>query len=324
VTARIAALERGVRAPAALVRALAVSRPLFWLNSATLCVIAVMLSPRAPGWRELVLVAFATFPLNLLVYALNDLHDFASDSHNPRKGSAEGARADRSALRELVMLALAANVPFVAFFVATAPAPRALVVLAALYVVAWAYSAPPIRAKSRPGWDSLANAGYVLPLVFACLYLEVPDPPWLETSAFAVWTIGAHAFTSIQDVAADRAGGVRTIATALGARASAAVALACYALSGALLAARHPLFAGVLVLHAAIVVRMLGARDEEAPHRAYRLFMALNVATGFAVTTTVALAHPARTRWAAAVMLSLCALVALATLAARRDAGAAR
>ncbi|MBI3692113.1 MAG: UbiA family prenyltransferase, partial [Mycolicibacterium aromaticivorans] len=112
----------------------------------------------------------------------------------------------------------------------------------AIYAVAWAYSAPPLRAKSRPGWDSLANAGYVLPLVFACLYLEVPAPPWREAGAFALWAIDSHAFTSVQDIAADRAGGVHTIATALGARASAWLAIVAYLLAFVLAAGPHARF----------------------------------------------------------------------------------
>jgi len=308
---------------AAIARALAVSRPLFWLNSATLCVLAVILSGRTPGLRELVLIAFTTLPLNLLVYALNDLHDLASDRHNTRKGSAEGARASESSLRALCRASLWLNAPFVAYFVVTAPAPRALVALAMIYLVAWAYSAPPLRLKSRPGWDSLANAGYVLPLVFACLYLEVPSPPWRATLAFAIWTVGAHAFTSIQDVDADRAGGVRTIATELGAGASARVALLCYLLSFALALGPHPAFSLFLLVHAALVVWTRRSARADAAHAAYRVFMALNVLAGFAITTTVALAHPATTLWAAMVMIALCLATAAAARFARRAGSAA-
>ena len=305
--------------PARIARALAVSRPLFWLNSATLCVLAVVLSGRAPGLRELLLILFATFPLNLLVYALNDLHDRASDRLNPRKGSAEGARAGERSLRALCRAGVALNLPFVAYFAATSPSRGALVALAATYFVAWAYSAPPLRAKGRPGWDSLANAGYVLPFVFACLYMAVPDPPWRETIAFAVWTFGAHAFTSIQDADADRAAGLRTIATALGAQGSALVALVSYLFALQLIVDEHPAYATILLLHGLIVVWTQRSSRADAPHVAYRAFMALNVAAGFVITVAIALAHPATTLWSALVMLGLCALVATATHFARRD-----
>jgi len=134
-----------------------------------------------------------------------------------------------------------------------------------------------------------------------------------------VWTVGAHAFTSIQDADADRAAGLRTIATALGPQGSALVALAAYLVALLLVVGEHPAYATVPLLHGLIVAWMRRSSRADAPHLAYRAFMALNVAAGFAITVAVALAHPATTVWSAVVMLALCALVAGATRFARRD-----
>lgn len=298
--------------------AVAVSRPLFWLNSASLCVVAQILSDRPFGLRALVLIVFATWPLNLFVYAWNDLHDHATDLANARKGTAEGARADLEALHALVRWSVWVNVPFAAFLALTGPV-ATLVPLAAIYLVAWAYSAPPIRLKARPGWDSLANAGYALPLVLGCAYLGVDAPPWRETIALAVWAIGSHAFTSIQDVPADRASGLRTIATEFGGRRSAVLALACYAVAVVILAPVHPAFSLLLVGHVAIVRAYLArpASDLDAAHRGYRRFMTWNVLCGFVVVTAIALAHSEQTFAAAVAMIALCAAVALGVLASR-------
>jgi 4-hydroxybenzoate polyprenyltransferase len=298
--------------------AIAVSRPLFWLNSASLCAVALILSDRrSPDVPALILILFATWPLNLLVYALNDLHDHETDRGNPRKGSAEGARADVASLRRLVRVAIGANAPFVAFFAGTGP-PRALLWLAATYLIAWAYSAPPLRLKSRPGWDSLANAGYALPLVFGCAYLEVPAPPWREAIALAIWAVGSHAFTSIQDVTVDRAAGLRTVATALGERSAGAVALLAYLAAGAFVAPAHPIAALLLLGHVTIVGAFLASTRADAAHLAYRRFISWNVVCGFLVVTAIALAHPPQTLTAAAVMVSLCAAVAAAVWLTRR------
>jgi 4-hydroxybenzoate polyprenyltransferase len=295
--------------------ALAVSRPLFWLNSASLCVVAQILSGRPLGVGALVLILFATWPLNLFVYALNDLHDHESDRRNARKGTAEGARAEVGTLRRLVRMSLWVNAPFVVFFALTGSA-AALLALAAIALIAWAYSAPPLRLKSRPVWDSLANAGYALPLVLGCEYLGVAAPPWREAAALAVWAVGSHAFTSIQDAAADRAAGLRTVATALGERAAAIAALAAYLVAAGLLVPRHGL-AALLLLggHVIIVGAFLsssGSRGTARAHLAYRRFMTWNVVCGFVVVTAVALAHPGQTLVAAALMIALCAGVALA------------
>lgn len=307
--------EHGGRVAAAT--ALAVSRPLFWLNSAALCVVAWILSGRrAPDVAALVLIFFATWPLNLFVYALNDLHDHESDRTNARKGAEEGARADVDTLRRLVRRSLWLNAAFAAFFALSGPA-AALLPLAAIYLVAWAYSAPPLRLKARPGWDSLANAGYALPLVLGCTYLRVPEPPWREALALAIWAVGSHAFTSIQDIPADRSAGLRTVATALGARAAAVAAIAAYVLAAVLVATVHPIASLLVLGHVAIVGAFLASPQSEAAHLAYRRFMSWNVACGFLVVTAVALAHPPQTFAAAVLMIALSAAVALALRATR-------
>lgn len=296
--------------------ALAVSRPLFWLNTATPCVLAVVLAGGPPGVGALALVAWATWPLNLFVYALNDLFDHAEDAYNPRKGWSEGAHLSRRQLRRLVALGCAIELPFVLGFALTGTATSTLALLA-VHAVALAYSVPPLRLKSRPGLDSLANAGYVLPFVFALAWLDVADPPWRATLAFACWTVGAHAFAAIADRDVDGEAGVHTIAVALGARTSAHVAVAAYGVAAVALWPSHPLMVAVLVLYA--LIAWWATADPDAAHRAYRVFMGLNVAVGFAVTTRVALAHPALTTWAAVVMLALCAGTMLALRGARPE-----
>ena len=82
--------------------------------------------PLARPARELLLIAFATFPLNLLVYALNDLHDRASDRLNPRKGSAEGRACERLLAAALCRAGVALNAPFVAYFAAATAPSRAV------------------------------------------------------------------------------------------------------------------------------------------------------------------------------------------------------
>ena len=299
----------GTPALASVRRAIAVSRPLFWLNSASLCVVAAILARPAPGWRAALAAVFATFPLNLFVHAVNDLHDRESDARNPRKGSAEGARATEAELRRLVGLSFAAVAPFAIFF-ASVGSVASSAVLALLLAVSWAYSAPPLRLKGRPGWDSVANAAYVLPFVFAALLLGVDPVPWREIAAFALWAIASHALTSIQDVEADRASGLSTIATALGRRRAAFLSLALDAAVALLLFAARPIVVILPLAHAAIAARVAFSEDAEAPRAAYRAFIALNMAAGFVLVTWIALASPGRTLWAAIAMLSLCAAVA--------------
>ena len=195
----------------------AASRPLLWLNTSMPFLWgAVGLRGRLEA-TDALLFAYFLFPYNYFLHAPNDYFDFETDARNPRKGSAEGARATEPELRRLVALSCALVATFAIFFAAVGNF-AATIVLAVLLAVSWAYSAPPLRLKGRPGWDSLANAAYVLPFVFAALLLGVDPVPWRAIAAFALWAIASHALTSIQDVDADRASGLETIATALGRR----------------------------------------------------------------------------------------------------------
>lgn len=306
--------------PGSLRRAIAVSRPLFWLNSASLCVVAAILARPAPGLLAVLAAVFATYPLNLFVHAVNDLHDRDTDASNPRKGSAEGARATEADLRRLVALSVATVAPFVGIFAATGRLASTAVLLL-LLAVSWAYSAPPLRLKGRPGWDSLANAAYVLPFVFAALLLGVDPMPWTEIAAFALWAIASHALTSIQDEDVDRASGLETVATALGRRRAALLALAIDAVVAVLVAATHPVVAILPLAHAAIAARVAFSERADAPREAYRAFIALNLSAGFVIVTWIALATPGRTLWAAIAMLSLCAAVAAGIAVSRGAVG---
>lgn len=319
-TAGVSAVSPAAGALDVLAGLVALSRPLFWMNSAALCVVAAILARPAPGGRALALVAFATLPLNLFVYGVNDFFDRDTDRRNPRKGSAEGALPGDEQLRALWPACAALHLPFLAWFAATASGP-ALAALLATYAAAWAYSAPPLRLKARPGWDSLSNAAYALPLVFASLDLGVDPVPWPEIAAFATWAVASHALTSIQDAAADRAAGVATIATRIGRARTARLAVVLDAGAATLVARRHPVVLVLLLAHGLLGLAVARSGDETAPHEAYRAFIALNLVSGFVLVTWIALAHPDRTRWAAAVMLSLCAVVAGALALARRSFG---
>ncbi len=110
--------------------------------------------------------------------------------------------------------------------------------------------------------------------------------------AFAAWSVASHAFTSIQDIEADRAGGISTVATFLGARRASLFALGFYGLAlGA--AARYGWpWAALLAPYPLLVGWYLLAPRRERANRLYRWFILLNSSLGFVVTVTLALASP--------------------------------
>ena len=69
----------------------AISRPLFWFNTAVPYVWGWFLSGRSLDAPTLLLIAYFSFPFNLLLHGVNDIFDYETDLRNTRKDSAEGA-----------------------------------------------------------------------------------------------------------------------------------------------------------------------------------------------------------------------------------------
>ena len=55
------------------------------------------------AWGALPILLWLTFPFNLLIYGVNDVFDQETDAKNPRKGTLEGARIDRSEVRPIAL-----------------------------------------------------------------------------------------------------------------------------------------------------------------------------------------------------------------------------
>jgi 4-hydroxybenzoate polyprenyltransferase len=171
--------------------------------------------------------------------------------------------------------------------------PPAAVVLGVVVFAVVAYSAPVLRFKERPFLDSLTSAVhfagplvYALVLTGAGLSARGIWPIWV---AFLAWGMASHAFGAVQDVRADRDGGLASIGTVMGARVTTWFALVMYvAASALLLALPWPgmLAAALPLTYAASVVRFARITDDncEDANRGWRTFLWLNQPVGFLVT----------------------------------------
>jgi lycopene elongase/hydratase (dihydrobisanhydrobacterioruberin-forming) len=161
---------------------------------------------------------FFLFPANLLIYGVNDLFDYETDKHNPKKKDYETLIAPDS--RKFFIKVLGAIVvPFVALL-------SYLFVANDIYVGVWAlvgfiffgvgYSAPPIRAKTKPFLDSFFNILYVFPGLIGYAIMTNAWPPLQIVIAATAWVMAMHAFSAVPDIASDKKAKISTIATALG------------------------------------------------------------------------------------------------------------
>ncbi|QGQ18464.1 prenyltransferase [Cellulomonas sp. JZ18] len=276
---------------------LAASRPFSWVNTAY---------PFAAGWllatggrvdtAFVVGTLFFLVPYNLLMYGVNDVFDYASDLRNPRKGGIEGGLVDparaRAVHRRILVACVVTTVPFVVWLLALGSVAAGIVLAVVLFAVV-AYSAPGLRFKERPVLDSFTSAThFVGPLLYA-LVLAGADlgarTTWPVLVAFVLWGMASHAFGAVQDVRADREGGIASVATVLGARPTVRAATAAYVLAAlVLLALPWPgVLAAVLPLPYAVSTwRFRGVTDAdcERANAGWRTFLWLNLVTGFLVT----------------------------------------
>jgi 4-hydroxybenzoate polyprenyltransferase len=230
------------------------------------------------------------------MYGINDVFDYESDLRNPRKGGVEGAVLDRSLHRPTIIAALVTNIPFLVYLVIVG-SPLSWFVLATSVFAVIAYSAKGLRFKERPFLDSITSAThFVSPAVYGlalagAITVTEPGTPqlWAVLAAFFLWGMASHAFGAVQDVVADREGGIASIATVIGARATVRFAVIAYLAAGVLLLFTQwpgPLAALLALPYAASCAPYWNVTDadSERANRGWRRFLWLNFATGFLVT----------------------------------------
>ena len=268
------------------------SRPVSWINTAFPFAATYVFFT---GRFDLTLVLgtlFFLIPYNLLMYGINDVFDYESDLRNPRKGGIEGALLDKSLHRLTIWSSVLSCVPFVIYLLAVGNAASGAMLLFAVFTVL-AYSVKGLRFKEKPFLDSITSAShFVNPMMFAALLAghSLLEPVlWQSLVAFAFWGMASHAFGAVQDVKADREGGIASIATVIGARRTTRFAFALYLGAGVLMAGVSwpaNLAATAAVPYLVILLPHLNITDEtcESANRGWRRFIWLNFFAGFVVT----------------------------------------
>jgi 4-hydroxybenzoate polyprenyltransferase len=265
---------------ALLAHLLRVSRPAGWLIALGIYRVGMAYAEARESARAWLIAAALTFPFGLVLFGWNDLADAASDRANPRKGTwLHGARVDASnagptrlAVRSAAALLLAGAV-VLALRAQSAPGlgsdRGSAALLAASVVLAWAYSARPLRLKEVPIVDGVCSAASIsalLALGWLQGQTELQVPP--EPVAYVPAIVGLHTFATVMDRDSDRSAKHRTLAVRIGARATAGIALGLTLLTVAAIpfVELAPVIAAVAVFQAAVmaahvaVPRRLGAR----------------------------------------------------------------
>ncbi|QDZ15629.1 prenyltransferase [Humibacter ginsenosidimutans] len=281
-----------VTAPRGTLRRLLVaSRPVSWINTAYPFAAAYLLTTGRVDVAFVVGTIFFLVPYNLAMYGINDVFDYESDAANPRKGGVEGALLDRRLHGTTIVASVALCLPFVAALVVLGD-PWSWFVLAVSLFAVVAYSVPRLRFKEVPFLDSATSSThFVSPAVYGLVLAGGVFTPQLVVLlvAFFLWGVASHAFGAVQDIEPDRAGGISSVATAMGAAWTVRFAIGCWAAAGLLMlftAWPGPLASTLVIPYIGFAAPYAAISDADSAraHHGWRWFLVANYLCGFLAT----------------------------------------
>ncbi len=267
-----------------------ISRPRFWLYLAGPYLIGLVAANTSTsalyGFWPLLFLLYFLFPANLLIYGVNDIFDFETDRHNPKKNAYETLVAPNQRAKIWGAI-VAANTPFLAlllvYCVQNQTTTPALAVVGFLFFGIF-YSAPPIRAKTKPLFDSFFNILYLFPGFVGYALLSGAHFDWKVFFAGTLWVMAMHAYSAIPDIDADKTAKLSTIATVLGATRTLVFCAFCY-LGAAVLSYPHLGVFGILLgsMYVGMICLSLLSTNRQWIFRVYRWFPFLNGILGFSI-----------------------------------------
>ena len=196
---------------------LKISRPGLWFP--TIWIYLVPFSFHTHFWEQPIFwigFLFVTFPLNYLVYGLNDYNDQKADKVNTRKGNfLFGAKATEKQLAKIPLRITFVILPFIIFFSIYAGF-HMLLLLVFMIVVNIIYNFKPFRIKERPPFEICIQIGYVFTGFFSVLLNDLPMLPWQTILYLSLFAFQAHIAGEIMDIEPDLEAGKKTTATLIG------------------------------------------------------------------------------------------------------------
>lgn len=194
---------------------LKLSRPRFWLYLAGPALLGMILGADSIGQlmtvRNFLIFLYFLIPANIMLYGVNDYFDREIDRKNPKKEDKEEAYRENQFTDSIIVMAIVTSIPV------TVPlADSAWPFMIAFLALSVSYSAPPLRFKARPFFDSLSNGLYILPLAVGYSSITGDNPPVLPLAAGWAWSMAMHTFSAIPDIKPDKEAGVETTATFIG------------------------------------------------------------------------------------------------------------
>lgn len=159
---------------------------------------------------------FVTFPLNYLVYGLNDYNDVKADAINNRKGNfLFGARFTQKQLANIPLNITLILLPFVIVFTLISGY-KMLLLLLFMVAINILYNFKPFRIKERPPFEICIQIGYVFTAFFSVQLNNLDMIPWQTVVYLTLFAFQAHIAGEIMDIEPDLKANKKTTATIIG------------------------------------------------------------------------------------------------------------
>lgn len=200
-----------------LLKDLKISRPGLWFPTVWIYLIPFKIDDRF--WLNPIFgvgLFFVTFPLNYLVYGMNDINDINADKYNLRKGNyLFGAKESKTYLDQVSHRIVAIILPFIILFTYWGGF-KVFILLMLMILFNIVYNYAPFRLKERPPFEILIQVGYVLTAVFSIWINETEMVPWQTLIYLATFAFHAHLAGEIMDIEPDLLSNKKTTATLIG------------------------------------------------------------------------------------------------------------
>ena len=164
-------------------------------------------------------VIYCTFPLNLLVYGMNDLVDEDVDQDNPRKGNfIYGAKTTRKDRRRLPLaLFLINSVCLIPISWMTGKWLETLIWFGSAFAVNFAYNNKPFQLSRKCPFEvPTMILGHFLIPILACYINELEYPRAASWVFNGLLLARSHIWLEFADIAVDVKEGKRTLAVVVG------------------------------------------------------------------------------------------------------------
>ncbi|WP_347373339.1 UbiA family prenyltransferase [Aequorivita sp. Q41] len=194
-----------------------ISRPGLWFSTVWIYLVPFNLSSnfweKPLFWSGLI---FVTFPLNCMLYGLNDFTDGKADFLNPRKGNyLFGAKFSKEELASVPRSLFFIIVPFLCYF-SYVGGTQLFILLLFMIVVYITYNYKPFRIKERPPFEIFFQVGYVFTALFSIHLNNLDMLSWQTILYLTLFAYQAHIAGEIMDIEPDILAKKKTTAVLIG------------------------------------------------------------------------------------------------------------